>query len=75
MADKFKRHQFSLNLEICWAMPQQGDHCQRQGYLFKINIKCLSLQEEISRNPKNLQVHFTISKTVNYTIKYNIWHF
>lgn len=64
--------EFSLKLEICSAMPQQGDHCHRQGCLFKINIiqfKCLSLQEDISRNPKNLPIHLNISKTTNNTIK------
>lgn len=33
----------------------------------------MSLQEDVSMNAKNSQLHLTISKTVNYTIKYNTW--
>lgn len=33
----------------------------------------MSLQEDVSMNAKNSQIHLTISKTVNYTIKYNTW--
>jgi len=30
--------EFSSKLEICWAVPWEGDRQHRQGYLFKINI-------------------------------------